>query len=94
MSTLRDFWQDFWRDWFREWVLYGAVYAINMPEPHVIPAGSLTVHEGPCALPTTEQSAVIAAAEAFAGWMESPRLRSELEEDLAEAVAALRREQP
>jgi len=40
--------EQFWLDWWRNWYLYGTVYAINTPEPRVIPAETLTIHEGPC----------------------------------------------
>ncbi len=38
----------FWLEWERQWLLYGTVYAINNPEPRVVPAATLTIHEGPC----------------------------------------------
>lgn len=41
---------DFWQDWFNNWFLYGTVYAINHPEPRVVDATEITVHEGPCSV--------------------------------------------
>jgi len=43
--------EKFWADWDRQWLLYGTVYAVNLPEPRVVPANTLTIHEGPCPVP-------------------------------------------
>ena len=33
----------FWADWERNWLLYGTVYAINNPEPRVVPLDEFVV---------------------------------------------------
>jgi len=35
--------EKFWLDWERNWLLYGTVYAINNPEPRVVPPDEFVV---------------------------------------------------
>jgi hypothetical protein len=35
----------FWSDWLKNWLLYGSVYAINLPEPRVVPFDKLEFRE-------------------------------------------------
>jgi hypothetical protein len=58
--------EQFWLDWELQWLLYGTVYAINTPEPRVIPFDALTVHEGPCQAAEPPEGAVLVTEESLA----------------------------